>query len=74
MPVSVFSTNFVAKLPRVTTTRGWIKETCSTSHGVHASISSGRGSRFPGGRHLTMFPMYTCSRVSPISPSTRFSS
>ncbi len=74
MPACVFSTNRVAKLPRVTITRGWIREICSTSHGVHASISSGRGSRFPGGRHFTMLAMYTRSRVRPISPSMRVSS
>ena len=57
MPVAVLSTNLVAKLPRVTTTRGWISEICSTSHGVQASISSGCGSRLPGGRHFTTFAM-----------------
>ena len=57
MPCVVCNTNFVAKLPSVTITTGWISEICSISQGVHASISSGCGSRFPGGRHLMTFAM-----------------
>jgi hypothetical protein len=57
MPVVVLRTNFVAKFPSVTISIGWMSDTCSISHGVHASISSGWGSRFPGGRHFTMFAM-----------------
>jgi len=39
------------------TNLGWMIELCSTSHGVHASISSGNGSRFAGGRHFKTFAM-----------------
>ena len=57
MPCVVCSTYFVAKLPSVTIRRGWMIEICSTSHGVHASISSGSGSRLPGGRLFKTFAM-----------------
>ena len=39
---------------------------CRSSHGAHASISSGCGSRLPGGRHFTTLAMYTSSRVRPM--------
>src|SRR5262249_42586589 len=45
---------------------GSISASRRSSHGAHASISSGCGSRLPGGRHFTTFAMYTSSRVKPI--------
>ena len=42
-------------------------------YGAHAAISSGSGSRLPGGRHLTMLVMKTSSRRQPMWPS-RFTS
>ena len=57
MPCDVFNTNLVAKFPSVPTNDGWMSEICSTSHGVHASISSGNGSRFAGGRHFSTLAM-----------------
>ena len=57
IPCDVFRTNFVAKFPSVLTNIGWMIEICSTSHGVHASISSGNGSRFAGGRHFSTLAM-----------------
>jgi hypothetical protein len=53
----VSRTNLVAKFPSVTTIRGSISSSFSMSQGVHASISSGMGSRLPGGRHITTFAM-----------------
>ena len=38
------------------------------------SISPGRGSRLPGGRHLSTLAMKTSARLSPISPSSVSSS
>ena len=48
MPSFVSSSSFVAKLPSVTMTRGRISTSWRSSHGAHASISSGSGSRLPG--------------------------
>jgi len=42
-------------------------------YGLYASISTGNGSRFSGGRRLTMFVMYTSARFQP-SPSIILSS
>src|SRR5207342_1654455 len=42
----------VAQFPSVTTTAGSMIAIRSSSHGLHASSSSGSGSRFPGGRQL----------------------
>ena len=36
---------------------GRSRRNCSRSHGIQASLSAGRGSRFWGGRHLTMLAM-----------------
>jgi len=47
----------VAKLPSVTTTRGRTQSRVPDRYGRHASISSGSGSRLPGGRHRTTFVM-----------------
>ena len=66
MPSLVSSSSLVAKLPSVTITRGRISASWRSSHGAHASISSGCGSRLPGGRHFTTFAMYTSARVSPM--------
>ena len=41
---------------------------------MQASCSSSCGSLFPGGRHLTIFAMYTFSRSSPIDASILSSS
>ena len=49
----------MAKLPSVATTFGWISSICRNRWLSHASISSGCGSRLPGGRHLRTFAMYT---------------
>ena len=57
MPVFVSSSNLVAKLPSVITILGRINPIWRSSHGLHVSISSGSGSRFPGGRHFTTFAM-----------------
>ncbi len=37
-------------------------------NGAHAAISSGSGSRLPGGRHLTTLVMNTSSRCQPMDP------
>ena len=66
MPSLVSSSSLVAKLPSVTITRGRISSSWRSSHGAHASISSGCGSRLPGGRHFTTLAMYTSARVSPM--------
>ena len=47
-----------------------MNSTCASRYGRHDSISSGSGSRLPGGRHFTTLAMYTVSRSSPI-PSIR---
>ena len=39
---------------------------CFSRYGVQVATSSGAGSRLFGGRHFTMFAMYTCSRFKPI--------
>ena len=41
--------------PRQTTIFGFSRRNCSRSQGIQASLSAGWGSRFCGGRHLTMF-------------------
>ena len=64
----------VAKLPRVAITRGSISSIWRSRYGQQASISSGCGSRLPGGRDLRMLAMKTSSRRSPISPSSWVSS
>ena len=50
IPVGFAVRSFVAKLPRVAITRGWIRSIFVSSHGRQTSISSGWGSRLPGGR------------------------
>ena len=70
IPVGLAVSSLVEKLPRVQITRGWISSTCFSRYGRQESISSGWGSRFPGGRHLRTFAMKTSSRFSPI-PSSR---
>ena len=65
MPISVFRMNFVEKFPSVTMNSGSMVRVCSRRYGVHSSISSGRGSRFPGGRHFSTFAMNTSSRRNP---------
>ena len=57
IPTWRFRMTRVAKFPSVTITLGSISCTCSSSRGLHASISSGSGSRLPGGRHRTTLAM-----------------
>ncbi len=64
-----------ATRPRHTMIFGRICATCAFSQVIHASCSSGAGSRFCGGRHLTMFAIYTFfSRDNPTAASIRSSS
>ena len=46
-----------AMRPRQTTIFGCSSLNCSRSQGIQASLSVGSGSRFWGGRHLTMLAM-----------------
>jgi hypothetical protein len=57
MPVGFADRSFVAKLPSVATTVGSISSIWRKRCDSHASISSGCGSRLPGGRHLSTFAM-----------------
>src|SRR4029077_12565002 len=57
MPWVVFSSSLVAKLPSVTMTLGSMSSSLASSHGLHASISSGFGSRLPGGLQQTVLPI-----------------
>ena len=66
--------SFVEKLPSVQSTFGSISSIFLWRNGLQASISSGWGSRFPGGRDWRTFAMKTSSRASPISSSSLFSS
>ena len=45
---------------------GWISSIWRKRCGSHAEISSGIGSRFPGGRHLSTFAMKTSERSRPM--------
>ena len=72
MPISVFRMNFVEKLPSVTMNSGSMVRVCSRRYGVQSSISSGRGSRFPGGRHFSTFAMNTSSRARPAMARSSF--
>ena len=49
----VASSDWAAILPSVQMMRGHTNSICFSRCGKHASISSGRGSRFPGGRLFT---------------------
>jgi hypothetical protein len=66
--------SFVEKFPSVQTTRGSISSILRWRKGLHASISSGCGSRLPGGRDWRTFAMKTASRDIPISSSSLVSS
>ena len=68
IPVGLPERSFVAKLPRLAMTVGWISAICFHRYGWHASISFGIGSRLPGGRDLRTLAMKTSSRERPISP------
>ena len=59
----------IEKRPRVTISSGSTIAIWRSRKGVQAAISSGWGSRFPGGRHLTTLAMWTVSRESPAAPS-----
>ena len=62
--------SFVAKFPSVPMTRGWISSSCLYVYGWQDSISSGCGSRLPGGRQRSTFVIQTSSRVRPIPSSS----
>src|SRR4030065_2914474 len=53
------------KRPRVTITLGLMALICRSRYCEQDSISGACGARLPGGRHLTMLGMKTCSRVRP---------
>jgi hypothetical protein len=55
IPVGLPESSFVAKLPSVATSVGRISSIWWKRCDSQASISSGCGSRFPGGRHLSTF-------------------
>ena len=55
IPTGLPESSFVAKLPSVATTFGRISSICRKRWLSQASISSGCGSRLPGGRHLRTF-------------------
>src|SRR5437868_10346978 len=74
IPVGLPESSLVAKLPSVATTFGSISEICRKRWPSQASISSGWGSRLPGGRHLSTFATYTRSRSRPIPASSLSSS
>src|SRR6476469_1678690 len=74
IPVGRPESSFVAKLPSVATTFGWISSICFQRWPSQAWISSGCGSRFPGGRHFSTFATNTSGRVSPIPASSLSSS
>src|SRR3954468_21869479 len=74
IPVGLPDRSFVAKLPSVATTFGRISSTCFHRCPSQAWISSGSGSRFPGGRHFRTFATNTSLRVSPIPKSSLSSS
>ena len=59
--------------PRHTMTLGLISATCSRRYSMQASSSSGRGSRFLGGRHLRILAIYTLLRSSPTASRYRSS-
>ena len=63
MPSGRPERSFVAKLPSVATTFGWISSICFHRWPSQAWISSGCGSRFPGGRHFRTFATKTSLRV-----------
>src|SRR5437588_984272 len=68
MPTGRSRMSRVAKLPSVTMMVGSTSRICSFRYGAQDSISSGSGSRLPGGRHFRMLQMYTSLRWRPISP------
>ena len=49
-------------------TFGVVSSSWRARYGLHASISSGSGSRLPGGRHMTTLMTRTSSRCMPESP------
>ena len=57
------------KRPRVTTTAGSSTASCRPGTGRRRPSRPARGSRLPGGRHLTTFVMKTSSRRQPIERS-----
>src|SRR6266545_2322447 len=74
MPSGRPERSFVAKFPSVATTFGWISSICFHRWLSQAWISSGSGSRLPGGRHFNVFATNTSLRVSPIPASSVSSS
>lgn len=59
MPSVVFNIHFVGVAPSKTMIFGFIKRICVLSHSSQADISSGKGTRLFGGRHLTTLVIYT---------------
>ncbi len=55
MPFGLPESSLVAKLPSVAISIGWISSICFQRCGSQDSISSGCGSRLPGGRHFRTF-------------------
>ena len=62
MPAGRPESSFVAKFPRVATTFGSMSSIWRKRCGSQAAISSGSGSRFPGGLHLRTFATKTSAR------------
>ena len=62
------------KFPSVQTSFGSISSILRWRNGLQASISSGCGSRLPGGRDWSTFAMNTSSRDMPISSRSFVSS
>jgi len=56
-------------LPKVTISLGLINSICRFKYFEQADISAGNGSRFWGGRHLTIFAINTSSRFNPMDIS-----
>src|SRR5215211_1327905 len=74
MPSGRPDRSFVAKFPSVATTFGSISSICFQRWPSHAWISSGSGSRLPGGRHFNTLTTNTSPRSRPIPASSLSSS
>ena len=68
MPVGSPRSSLVEKLPSVQITVGWISSTWRSRYSWQFSISTGCGSRLPGGRHLSTLAMNTSARAQPDLP------
>src|SRR5437763_12019643 len=74
MPAGLPDRSFVAKLPRVATTFGWISSTCFQRWLSQAWISAVGGPRCPGGGHFSTCATKTALRLRPIPASSLSSS